>query len=96
MFVDSRIRRIAIVGTGVIGASWAAQFPACGFDAMATDPAPNAGEKKAVSRANLTQENAPEPRDFKSNPLADLDSIAMSGIQFHCKHPERSVAPHAG
>jgi 3-hydroxyacyl-CoA dehydrogenase len=36
------IRRIAIVGTGVIGASWAAQYLACGFDVVASDPAPNA------------------------------------------------------
>jgi carnitine 3-dehydrogenase len=36
------IRRITIVGTGVIGASWAAQYLARGFDVVATDPAPNA------------------------------------------------------
>ncbi len=36
------IRRIGIVGTGVIGASWAAQYLARGFDVVATDPAPNA------------------------------------------------------
>ena len=36
------IQRIAIVGTGVIGASWAAKYLACGFDVVATDPAPNA------------------------------------------------------
>jgi 3-hydroxyacyl-CoA dehydrogenase len=39
---DKAIRRIAIVGTGVIGASWAAEFLARGFDVVATDPAPNA------------------------------------------------------
>ena len=39
---DKPIRRIAIVGTGVIGASWAAQYLARGFDVIATDPAPNA------------------------------------------------------
>jgi 3-hydroxyacyl-CoA dehydrogenase len=36
------VRRIAIVGTGVIGASWAAQYLARGFDVVANDPAPNA------------------------------------------------------
>jgi 3-hydroxyacyl-CoA dehydrogenase len=36
------IQRIAIVGTGVIGASWAAEFLARGLDVIATDPAPNA------------------------------------------------------
>src|SRR4051812_9426732 len=37
-----RVQRIAIVGTGVIGASWAAQYLARGFDVVATDPLPNA------------------------------------------------------
>jgi carnitine 3-dehydrogenase len=36
------IRRIAVVGTGVIGASWAAFYLSRGFDVVATDPAPNA------------------------------------------------------
>jgi 3-hydroxyacyl-CoA dehydrogenase len=36
------IRRIAIIGTGVIGASWAALFLAKGLQVVATDPAPNA------------------------------------------------------
>ena len=42
MTFDKPIRRIAIVGTGVVGASWAAQYLARGFDVVATDPAPNA------------------------------------------------------
>ena len=42
MSVDKPIRRIAIVGTGVIGASWAALFLAHGLEVIATDPAPNA------------------------------------------------------
>src|SRR5262245_16903763 len=42
MSFDKPVRRIAIVGTGVIGASWAAQYLARGFDVVATDPAPNA------------------------------------------------------
>ena len=36
------IKRIAIVGTGVIGASWASYYLAHGLDVVATDPAPNA------------------------------------------------------
>jgi 3-hydroxyacyl-CoA dehydrogenase len=39
------INRIAIVGTGVIGASWAALFLARGLDVVATDIAPGAGPK---------------------------------------------------
>jgi 3-hydroxyacyl-CoA dehydrogenase len=42
MAFDKPIRRIAIVGTGVIGASWSAEYLARGFDVIATDPAPNA------------------------------------------------------
>jgi 3-hydroxyacyl-CoA dehydrogenase len=42
MSFNKPIRRIAIVGTGVIGASWAAQYMARGFDVIATDPGPNA------------------------------------------------------
>jgi len=38
MSYDKPIRQIAIVGTGVIGASWAAQYLARGFDVVATDP----------------------------------------------------------
>ena len=36
------IRRIAIIGTGVIGASWTALFLAKGLEVAATDVAPNA------------------------------------------------------
>jgi len=36
------IRRIAIIGTGVIGASWTALFLAKGLQVVATDKAPNA------------------------------------------------------
>jgi 3-hydroxyacyl-CoA dehydrogenase len=42
MSANKPIRRIAIVGTGVIGASWAALFLAHGLEVIATDPAPNA------------------------------------------------------
>jgi carnitine 3-dehydrogenase len=42
MAEERQVRRIAIIGTGVIGASWAAQFLARGFDVVATDPAANA------------------------------------------------------
>jgi 3-hydroxyacyl-CoA dehydrogenase len=42
MSLSKPVRRIAIVGTGVIGASWAALYLARGFDVVATDPGPNA------------------------------------------------------
>ena len=53
MSLDKPIRRVAVVGTGVIGASWAAQFLARGLDVIATNPDPNAeaGLRKYVDEA---------------------------------------------
>jgi 3-hydroxyacyl-CoA dehydrogenase len=45
MSLNIQVRRIAIIGTGVIGASWAAQYLARGFDVIATNPNPNAESK---------------------------------------------------
>src|SRR6516162_3322799 len=42
MSTDRPFRRIAIIGTGVIGASWTALFLAKGLKVVATDIAPNA------------------------------------------------------
>jgi carnitine 3-dehydrogenase len=42
MSSNQPVRRMAIVGTGVIGASWAAYYLARGFDVVATDPGPQA------------------------------------------------------
>src|SRR5216684_8697879 len=42
MSFNKPIQRVAIIGTGVIGASWAAQYLARGFDVVANDPGPNA------------------------------------------------------
>lgn len=43
--MSTPIKRVAIIGTGVIGASWAALFLANGLDVMATDVAPGAEER---------------------------------------------------
>jgi carnitine 3-dehydrogenase len=40
--LNAQIRKVAIVGTGLIGANWAAQYLASGLDVIATDPAPDA------------------------------------------------------
>jgi len=40
--MSKKINRVAIIGTGVIGASWAALFLAKGLDVVATDIAPDA------------------------------------------------------
>src|ERR1700759_3080980 len=42
MSINKPIRRIAIIGTGVIGASWSALFLAKGLEVIATDVAPDA------------------------------------------------------
>jgi carnitine 3-dehydrogenase len=42
MSYNKPISRVAVVGTGVIGASWAAQYLARGFDVVATNPNPDA------------------------------------------------------
>ncbi len=47
MELNKPVRPIAIVGIGVIGASWAAEFLAHGFDVAAADPAPNAEAEPA-------------------------------------------------
>ncbi len=43
--MDSTVKRVAVVATGVIGASWAAYFLARGLDVEATDPSPGAEER---------------------------------------------------
>ena len=63
MSYNKPIRRIAIVGTGVIGASWAAEYLARGFDVVATDPGPNA-------EANL--------RKYVDEAWKDLTNIGLS------------------
>ena len=60
---SKQIRNVAIVGTGVIGASWAALYLARGLDVVATDPAPNA-------EANL--------RKYIDNAWKDLEVIGLS------------------
>ncbi len=60
---DKTIRRIAIVGTGVIGASWAALFLAKGLEVVATDPAPGAEERL---------------RDFVAKAWPTLERLALS------------------
>ena len=63
MSFEKPIRRVAVVGTGVIGASWAAQYLARGLDVVATDPAPNA-------EANL--------RNYVDEAWGQLEEIGLS------------------
>jgi 3-hydroxyacyl-CoA dehydrogenase len=57
------VKNVAIVGTGVIGASWAALYLARGLNVVATDPAPNA-------EANL--------RKYVDEAWKDLEVIGLS------------------
>jgi 3-hydroxyacyl-CoA dehydrogenase len=91
MSFDKPIRRIAVVGTGVIGASWAAQYLARGFDVIATDPAPGAEEnlRKYVDNAwellaniGLTPGASRDRLSFTSNmkdALANSDFVQENG-----------------
>ncbi|HXV24401.1 MAG TPA: L-carnitine dehydrogenase [Alphaproteobacteria bacterium] len=46
------IRRVALVGGGVIGSGWAARLLAHGFEVVATDPGPDAEAKMRAAVAN--------------------------------------------
>jgi 3-hydroxyacyl-CoA dehydrogenase len=88
------IKRIAIVGTGVIGASWAALYLAKGLQVVATDPAPGAETRLRDFVANawpaLTR-LAPSLGASQSNLkfTADL-AEALKGVDFVQENgPER-------
>jgi 3-hydroxyacyl-CoA dehydrogenase len=85
------IHRIAIVGTGVIGASWAALFLAKGLDVVATDPAPNAETRlrefvasawPALTRLGLSSGASQSRLKFTSDlaeALASADLVQENG-----------------
>lgn len=82
------IQRIAIVGTGVIGASWTAFYLAKGFDVVATDPAPQAGARLRESLAAFLGDDA----DAACARLTfDADLVrALDGVDFVQENgPER-------
>ncbi|KGX22951.1 3-hydroxyacyl-CoA dehydrogenase, NAD binding domain protein [Burkholderia pseudomallei] len=53
-----KIQRIAVVGAGVIGASWTAFYLSKGFDVAVTDPAPGARERLDAALADFLGERA--------------------------------------
>src|SRR5882672_6958362 len=91
MALNKPVRRIAIVGTGVIGASWAAQYLARGFDVVATDPAPNAEQNLrkyvddawgALTTIGLASGASRERLSFTSNmkaALSEADLVQENG-----------------
>ena len=83
-------KTVAVVGTGVIGASWAALFLAHGLDVVATDPAPDAEERLRADVA-ATGIAAPDRLTF----VADL-AEAVAGADFVQENgPEREDVKHA-
>ena len=81
----SDVKRVAVVATGVIGASWAAYFLARGLDVDATDPSPGAEARlrEAVAqhwptmvRFGLADGAATERLDFKVDLFRRMDEAA--------------------
>ena len=90
------VQRVAVVGTGVIGASWAAHFLAHGLDVTATDPSPGAEDRLRSDVAAIwptltpAAGGSPERLAFTSDPaeaVADADFVQENG-------PEREDVKH--
>jgi 3-hydroxyacyl-CoA dehydrogenase len=85
------IRRIAVVGTGVIGASWTALFLAKGLQVVATDIAPNAEAAlrkfveaawPALERLGLSPEASQSKLKFTASlaqAVTDVDLVQENG-----------------
>ncbi len=96
----TEVRRVAVVSTGVIGASWAAHFLARGLDVVATDPAPDAEERlradvaahwPVLERIGLAEGASLQRLTFTADPaeaVADADFVQENG-------PEREDVKHA-
>lgn len=88
---NQAIRHIGIVGTGVIGASWAAFFLARGLTVTATDPAPGAEQRlrdavrrhwPTMERMGLAEGASPDRLHFEpelERALAGCDFVQESG-----------------
>lgn len=86
----TEIKRVTVVGTGVIGAGWATRFLARGLEVVASDPAPGAEERlrAAVARAwpsvvksGLTTRDGPPAFRFDAdleNACAEADWVQES------------------
>ncbi len=70
----SSIKRVAVVGTGVIGASWAAYFLAQGLEVSATDPMPGAQAALGVA----IDQYWPSLVSFGLKPGASKDKLIFS------------------
>ncbi|GGF21982.1 hydroxyacyl-CoA dehydrogenase [Aliidongia dinghuensis] len=81
---ERTIRRVACIGGGTIGASWAACFMARGLDVTIADPAPGAADAArriidgawvALERLGLAPGASPDRWRFYSDPVAATDGV---------------------
>jgi 3-hydroxyacyl-CoA dehydrogenase len=86
MGTNTEISRVAIVGTGLIGSSWAAFFLAHGLDVVATDPVPGAEDKMrqyveaawpGLTKIGLAQGASTSRLRFASNLEETLTGVDM-------------------
>ena len=88
-----QIRRVAIIGTGVIGASWTALFLAKGIDVAATDVAPGAearlNEFLAAAKPQLESLGAVADRPGQLSFHADLTQALKGADLVQENGPER-------
>ena len=94
MSTTKPIRRVTIIGTGVIGASWTALFLAKGLEVVATDIAPNAEAalKKFVEAAWLALKRlglAPGASQSKLTFTPDLPTAVKGADLVQENGPER-------
>jgi 3-hydroxyacyl-CoA dehydrogenase len=83
-------RNIAIVGTGVIGASWAAYYLSRAFNVVATDPGPQA----EVNLRKYVDDAWPLLTQVALSSGASRDRLSFSADMNRCKRPERRVIGH--
>lgn len=85
-FLKTSVRRIAVVGTGAIGASWTALYLARGLDVIAADPSPGAEARlrlyvdtawQALKVMGLSHEGSPEHLSFTTD-----SASAASQVEF--------------
>jgi carnitine 3-dehydrogenase len=91
---NDRITRVAVVATGVIGASWVAYFLAQGLKVVATDPGPGAEDKlrQTVEQHWPTMQRLGLAANASPDNLAFDDELeaAVEGAQFVQENgPER-------
>lgn len=68
------IKRVAVIGCGTIGASWAALFMAHGYDVTASEPRPEVGAELRATVASLLSTLRPERPTGQLSFTTDLEA----------------------